>query len=112
MFDATIRSMISSPPDEAPALGAPGRDWLSYGTLRALSERAASALRDAGIGATDRVAIVLPNGPEMAAAFVTLAQAATTAPIRCCIPESSPLCPCWSSPSAWGRRHSDPEKGS
>jgi acyl-CoA synthetase (AMP-forming)/AMP-acid ligase II len=82
MYDATIRSMISSPADDAPALGAPGRDWLSYGALRALSDRAAAALRNAGIGATDRVAIVLPNGPEMAAAFVTLAQAATTAPLN------------------------------
>ncbi len=33
-----------------------------------------------GIDASDRVAIVLPNGPEMASAFVTVAQAATTAP--------------------------------
>ena len=35
-----------------------------------------------GIGAADRVAIVLPNGPEMATAFVTIAQAAVTAPLN------------------------------
>ena len=35
-----------------------------------------------GIGAGDRVAIVLPNGPEMATAFVTIAQAAVTAPLN------------------------------
>jgi len=35
-----------------------------------------------GIDASDRVAIVLPNGPEMATAFVTVAQAATTAPLN------------------------------
>ncbi len=35
-----------------------------------------------GIDASDRVAIVLPNGPEMASAFVTVAQAATTAPLN------------------------------
>jgi acyl-CoA synthetase (AMP-forming)/AMP-acid ligase II len=34
------------------------------------------------IGATERVAIVLPNGPEMAVAFVTVAQSATTAPLN------------------------------
>src|SRR5690606_37819819 len=30
----------------------------------------------------DRVAIVLPNGPEMASAFVSVAAAATTAPLN------------------------------
>ncbi len=39
-------------------------------------------MRRFGIGAADRVAIVLPNGPEMAAAFVTIAQAAVTAPLN------------------------------
>ena len=34
------------------------------------------------IGATERVAIVLPNVPEMAVAFVTVAQSATTAPLN------------------------------
>jgi acyl-CoA synthetase (AMP-forming)/AMP-acid ligase II len=35
-----------------------------------------------GIGRNDRVAIVLPNGPEMAAAFVAVASSATTAPLN------------------------------
>ena len=35
-----------------------------------------------GVGRGDRVAIVLPNGPEMATAFVTIAQTATTAPLN------------------------------
>jgi len=35
-----------------------------------------------GIDASDRVAIVLPNGPEMATAFASVAQAATTAPLN------------------------------
>ena len=35
-----------------------------------------------GIGRNDRVAIVLPNGPEMAAAFVAIAAGATTAPLN------------------------------
>ncbi len=82
MHDDTIRSLIAPHPDDAPALGAPGRAWLSYGGLRALSDRVEAGLRAAGVGAADRVAIVLPNGPEMAAAFVTVAQAATTAPLN------------------------------
>jgi acyl-CoA synthetase (AMP-forming)/AMP-acid ligase II len=40
------------------------------------------ALNARGIGRNDRVAIVLPNGPEMATAFVAIACAATTAPLN------------------------------
>ena len=42
----------------------------------------AARLAALGIGAGDRVAIVLPNGPEMATAFVSVAAAATTAPLN------------------------------
>jgi acyl-CoA synthetase (AMP-forming)/AMP-acid ligase II len=35
-----------------------------------------------GIGRNDRVAIVLPNGPEMATAFLSVAACATTAPLN------------------------------
>lgn len=78
----TIRDLIANHTDNAPALGAPGRDWLNYGGLRDLSGSVAIALHAAGIGRGDRVAIVLPNGPEMAAAFFTIAQTAVTAPLN------------------------------
>ncbi len=78
----TIAALIAGHDDAAPALGAPGRPWLTYGGLRALSGEVAARLHAAGIGRGDRVAIVLPNGPEMAAAFVTVAQAAVTAPLN------------------------------
>lgn len=78
----TIAALIAGHGDAAPVLGAPGRDWLSYGALRALAGDVAAALYGAGVGRGDRVAIVLPNGPEMAAAFVTIAQAAVTAPLN------------------------------
>ncbi|MXQ09861.1 AMP-binding protein [Alphaproteobacteria bacterium GH1-50] len=55
---------------------------MSYGGLRALGGEVRGALHGAGIGRGDRVAIVLPNGPEMAAAFVTVAGVATTAPLN------------------------------
>lgn len=64
------------------AFGAPGRSWLSYGGLRDLSVEVAAALHGFGVGRGDRVAIVLPNGPEMASAFVTIAQVAVTAPLN------------------------------
>jgi acyl-CoA synthetase (AMP-forming)/AMP-acid ligase II len=35
-----------------------------------------------GIGRNDRVAIVLPNGPEMAVAFIAVAAGATAAPLN------------------------------
>jgi acyl-CoA synthetase (AMP-forming)/AMP-acid ligase II len=35
-----------------------------------------------GIGRGDRVAVVLPNGPEMAVAFLAVAAAATCAPLN------------------------------
>jgi acyl-CoA synthetase (AMP-forming)/AMP-acid ligase II len=64
------------------AIGAPGRPWMSYGALRDQAGYVASALHGFGIGRGDRVAIVLPNGPEMASAFVCVAQAAVTAPLN------------------------------
>jgi acyl-CoA synthetase (AMP-forming)/AMP-acid ligase II len=77
-----IEDLIQRQPDAANAIGAPGRNWMTYGDLKGLTSRVRKFLRTADIGAQDRVAIVLPNGPEMAAAFVTVAQSATTAPLN------------------------------
>jgi oxalate---CoA ligase len=65
-----------------PALAAPGRKALNYDGLRALMARTARALNAMGIGVGDRVAIVSPNGPEMASAFLSIASAATAAPLN------------------------------
>jgi acyl-CoA synthetase (AMP-forming)/AMP-acid ligase II len=78
----TVSALIATHPDDAPAIGAPDRDWLSYGALRALTAEVRETLHGLGIGRGDRVAIVLPNGPEMATAFFTVAQVATTAPLN------------------------------
>ncbi|MCU4654043.1 acyl--CoA ligase [Roseibacterium sp. SDUM158016] len=78
----TLAALIAGHDEGAPAVGAPGRDWLSYGGLRALSAEVGAALHGAGVGRGDRVAIVLPNGPEMATAFVSVAQVATTCPLN------------------------------
>ncbi len=64
------------------AIDAPGRAPLTYGDLRAQVSRTAEALSRGGIGRGDRVAIVLPNGPEMATAFLGVAAAATAAPLN------------------------------
>jgi len=78
----TFQDLIAAHDADAPAIGAPDREWLRYGALRALSGEIRDRLRRFGVAKTDRVAIVLPNGPEMATAFVTIAQAATTAPLN------------------------------
>ena len=69
-------------PDEAPAIRAPDREPLSYLALRSQTERTGRVLRGAGIGPEDRVAIVLPNGPAMAGAFVCMAPWCAVAPLN------------------------------
>ncbi|MGR3468059.1 MAG: acyl--CoA ligase [Shimia sp.] len=78
----TLEDLIAAHPAEAPALGAPDRPWLSYGALRAQTIDIRESLAGCGLTAGARVAIVLPNGPEMAAAFLCLAQSVTTAPLN------------------------------
>ena len=85
---ATVSALLADKDAGSNAIGAPGRGWLNYGGLRALAAQVESDLRAFGIGAADRVAIVLPNGPEMATAFVTIAQAAVTAPLNPAYQES------------------------
>jgi hypothetical protein len=50
--------------------------------LRDLAAATIARLNGIGIGRNDRVAIVLPNGPEMAAAFIAIGAGATTAPLN------------------------------
>ncbi|MEM1267802.1 MAG: acyl--CoA ligase [Pseudomonadota bacterium] len=78
----TLSALFGAHPGDAPAIGAPGRPWLTYAGLAEQTETVRTALAASGVTAGDRVAIVLPNGPEMAAAFATVAQCATTAPLN------------------------------
>ena len=61
---------------------APGQESLSYGALLNLVENTVLALNRSGIRRNDRVAIVLPNGAEMAAAFIAVSCGATAAPLN------------------------------
>lgn len=78
----TIKDLLKAHPAGDPAIGAPDRQWLTHGALRDLADATLARLAGFGIGPTDRVAIVLPNGPEMASAFITMAQGAVTAPLN------------------------------
>lgn len=76
----TVRGLIAR--GSGPALGQPGRPDLDYEGLGALADRAARQLAGAGVGPGDAVAIVLPNGPEMASAFLAVAGQAVAAPLN------------------------------
>jgi len=78
----TIHDLLGAGAATDAAIRAPGRSTLTYAGLRSLADRTVAALNRIGIGRNDRVAIVLPNGPEMAAAFVAIACGATTAPLN------------------------------
>ncbi len=77
-----IPELLSTGRDGAVAIAAEKRPPLTYARLRDHVEQTVAALNRLGIGRNDRVAIVLPNGPEMAVAFVSIAAGATTAPLN------------------------------
>src|SRR5215471_3689899 len=66
----------------APAIMAAGRAPLSYGRLYQHVQEMGRTLRGMRIGRHDRIAVVLPNGPEMAVAILAVAASATCAPIN------------------------------
>ena len=78
----TIVELLERGADDAPALNTPGGVPLAYRALRSLVAETVRTLGARGIGAGDRVAIVLDNGPEMAAAFLTAAAGAAAAPLN------------------------------
>ena len=79
---STIAALLAAHDGAGPALGAPARDPLTFAGLREQIERTTAALNGFGLGRGDPIAIVLPNGPEMAAAFLAVATAATAAPLN------------------------------
>jgi len=79
---STLIDLLSVGADDAPALKALNTKPLSYSALRANVHKTVAALNSFGIGRQDRVALVLPNGPAMATAFVSIAAGATAAPLN------------------------------
>jgi len=78
----TLLELLHAGADSAVALSAPSRPGLTYAALRAQVAETREFLNAQGIGRNDRVAIVLDNGPEMAACFVSCACAVTSAPLN------------------------------
>ena len=67
---------------DAPAIGAPGRRTATYAQLWSQVEHTTRALRTLGVGPNDAVALVLPDGPELAVAFLGVTATATAAPLN------------------------------
>lgn len=67
---------------DALAILAPGRAPLSYHRLYQHIDEMGRVLRSMGIGRYDRIALVLPNGPEMAVAILAVTTIATCAPMN------------------------------
>lgn len=67
---------------DAIAIMAPGREPLTYSRLFSHVDNVTQTLNAMGFGRHDRLAIVLPNGPEMASAFLAIAACATSAPLN------------------------------
>jgi oxalate---CoA ligase len=78
----TLTDLIAQGRDTDVALTAEGAAPLTYSALRQLAKDVQAGLAAVGIGRNDRVAIVLPNGADMATAFVTVAAACTSAPLN------------------------------
>jgi len=78
----TVTELLARGAIDATAIAAPDRAPLDFGGLNRLVDNTVAALNAAGIGRNDRVGIVLPNGPEMATAFIAVAAGATAAPLN------------------------------
>jgi acyl-CoA synthetase (AMP-forming)/AMP-acid ligase II len=78
----TVTALLDAGAPDSTALSTPGGRPLTYRGLRELAAQTLAALNACGVGRNDRVAIVLDNGPEMAAAFVCISAGATAAPLN------------------------------
>ena len=74
-------SLVGTDP-ESIAISAPDRPSLPHGLLSEQTLSAGGQLKSLQVGGDDRVAIVLPNGPAMASAFVCLSPWCATAPLN------------------------------
>lgn len=78
----SLASLLAVGEEESVALAALDRAPLRYGALRLQVEKTVSQLSAFGVGGGDTVALALPNGPEMATAFLAVAGCATSAPLN------------------------------
>jgi acyl-CoA synthetase (AMP-forming)/AMP-acid ligase II len=78
----TLAELLALHPPRLAAIGAPGCPDMTREQLNRAVAKVGSALRGMGIGQRDTVAIVMPNGPEMAVLFPAIACWAIAAPLN------------------------------
>ncbi len=76
-----IQMRAGKTPDGIAFLGLQQR-MMSFSELAQQMDAVKRSLNQMGVGCGERVAIVLPNGPELAAAFLTIAACSTSAPLN------------------------------
>ena len=79
---SVLIDLFSETDSTLPAIDAPDRSTLTHGALNEQIKVVGGELAALNIGADDRVAIVLPNGPLMASAFVCMSPWCATAPLN------------------------------
>ena len=77
-----IYNLLNAGPKNLTAITAPNRPALTYEALIKHVDRIGGQLASQGLTNSDRVAIVLPNGPEMATAFLAVASFMSAAPLN------------------------------
>ena len=83
-----LRTRAHETPD-AIAITAPGRTPLTYLRLLCQIENVVKTLNGMGLARHDRIAIVCPNGPEMAVAFLAVSAGAVSAPLNPAYPRTN-----------------------
>ena len=85
MTAGTVHDLLRARAESSPgsiALFAPSRAPLTYAALCRHLEQVVGMLNSQGLGRGDRVALVLPNGPEMLTAFLAVACGRGAAPLN------------------------------
>jgi acyl-CoA synthetase (AMP-forming)/AMP-acid ligase II len=82
ILSKTVLSYLKAADPSAVAITAPGRRPATYADVCYQVTRTHRQLAGRGIGPGDRVAIVLPNGPEMASSFLSVATGLSAAPLN------------------------------
>src|SRR5262245_8804560 len=80
LHDLLARHGQSTP--ERLAILAPGRPPVTFGALYTQAHNRVAALRRLGVGPNDRVAVVLPNGPDAAIATIAVATGMVCVPLN------------------------------
>ena len=80
VYDELVAWSLKQP--RLPAILAPDRNALTFELLKRQIDDSVQQLRAFGIRRNDRVALVLPNGPEAVVAFLAVASCASSAPLN------------------------------